>query len=234
MAENNNQILTGRQQLINTIQQNQDNKLDSQNNQSQSPDVIFGSKNNCSPDVVFGNQFENKTLEKDDSEEELKKKKENFLEDMKKEGLKENQLKKLAEIPVKEKSDYFFFVLVASTALGGPIGFALASLACEKLGIQPGGVIGDSRSFNPDKITTPIIKALNEIVLAVNNNGYDETLAPSLITGFKSAVDLVKEEVNPKNQPIPTSAECLGEANNSKHTTKVENQEASQEKSKNI
>ncbi len=234
MAENNNQILTGKQQPINTIQQNQDNKLDSQNNQSQSPDVIFGSKNNCSPDVVFGNQFENKTLEKDDSEEELKKKKENFLEDMKKEGLKENQLKKLAEIPVKEKSDYFFFVLVASTALGGPIGFALASLACEKLGIQPGGVIGDSRSFNPDKITTPIIKALNEIVLAVNNNGYDETLAPSLITGFKSAVDLVKEEVNPKNQPTPTSAKCLGEANNSKHTTKVENQEASQEKSKNI
>ena len=179
--------------------------------------------------------FENKTLEKDDSEEELKKKKENFLEDMKKEGLKENQLKKLAEIPVKEKSDYFFFALVASTALGGPIGFALASLACEKLGIQPGGVIGDSRSFNPDKITTPIIKTLNEIVLAVNKDyGYDKSLAPSLITGFKSAVDLVKEEVNPKNQPIPTSAKCLGEANNSKHTTKVENQEASQEKSKNI
>ena len=229
MAENNNQILTGKQQPINTIQQNKDNKLDSQNNQSQSPDVIFGSKNNRSPDVIFGNQFENKTLEKDDSEEELKKKKENFLEDMKKEGLKENQLKKLAEIPVKEKSDYFFFVLVASTALGGPIGFALASLACEKLGIQPGGVIGDPRSFNPDKITTPIIKALNEIVLAVNKDyGYDKSLAPALITGFKSAVALLKEKVNPKNQPVPTSAECLGEANNSKHTTKVENQEASQ------
>jgi len=227
MAENNNQILTGRQQP-NTIQQNKDNELDSQNNQSQSPAVIFGSKEN--------NQ-EQDELELDSKQNDLEREKQKILKNLEnQEGFtdadrknNENKLKKLAEIPVKEKSDYFFFVLVASTALGGPIGFALASLACEKLGIQPGGVIGNSRSFNPDKITTPIIKALNEIVLAVNKDyGYDKSLAPALITGFKSAVALLKEEVNPKNQHVPTSAECLGEANNSKHTTKVENQEASQ------
>ena len=215
MAENNNQILTGKQTVVNAIQKNQkqDNELDSQNNQSHSPSAIFS------------NQFENENLEKDDSEEELGGKKKNFLEVMKNEGLKENQLKKLAEIPVKEKSDYFFFVLVASTAIGGPIGFVLASLACEKLGIQPGGVIEDSRSFNSDAITTPIIKTLNEIVLAINkHDGYDKSLAPALITGFKSAVDLVKEKVNPKNQPIPTSAECLGEAKNSKHVSEAKNQ----------
>ncbi len=215
MAENNNQILTGKQTVVNTIQKNQkqDNELDSQNNQSHSPSAIFS------------NQFENENLEKDDSEEELGGKKKNFLEVMKNEGLKENQLKKLAEIPVKEKSDYFFFVLVASTAIGGPIGFVLASLACEKLGIQPGGVIEDSRSFNSDAITTPIIKTLNEIVLAINkHDGYDKSLAPALITGFKSAVDLVKEKFNPKNKTKPTSAKCLGEAKNLKHSAEVEKQ----------
>lgn len=234
MAESNNQILTGKQQPINTIQQNKDNKLDSQNNQSQSPAVIFGSKEN--------NQ-EQDELELDSKQNDLEREKQKILKNLENQEVftdadrknNENKLKKLAEIPVKEKNEYFFFVLVASTAIGGPIGFALASLACEKLGIQPGGVIGDSRNFNPDKITTPIIKTLNEIVLAVNKDyGYDKSLAPALITGFKSAVDLVKEEVNPKNQPVPTSAECLGEANNSKHTTKVENQKVSQGNSKNI
>ena len=182
----------------------------------QLPDVVFVNNDDKAqlPDVFFAK-----------NDKELEKKKKEFLEDMKKEGLKENQLKKLAEIPVQEKNDYFFFVLVASTALGGPVGFALASLACEKLGIQPGGVIGDSRSFNPDTITTPIIKALNEIVLAVNQDyGYDKSLAPALISGFKSAVALVKEKFNPKKKVSPISAKCLGEANNSKHTTKVENQ----------
>jgi len=224
MTENNNQILTGRQQP-NTIQQNKDNELDSQNNQSQSSAVIFDSKEN--------NQ-EQDELELDSKQNDLEREKQKILKNLKnQEGFtdadrknNENKLKKLAEIPVKEKSDYFFFVLVASTALGGPIGFALASLACEKLGIQPSGVIGDSRSFNPDKITTPIIKYLNEIVLAVNKDydGYDKSLAPALITGFKSAVDFVKKEFNPKNKTEPTSAKCLGEAKNLEHVPKVENQ----------
>ena len=260
MAENNNQILIGKQQA-NTVKENQnkDNELPkggpavifgskveelkqkylsklpdlvlTKNDDTiQLPDVVFVNNDDKTqlPDVVFVNN-DDKTQLPDvffaKNDKELEKKKKEFLEDMKKEGLKENQLKKLAEIPVNEKSDYFFFVLVASTALGGPVGFALASLACEKLGIQPGGVIGDSRSFNPDTITTPIIKALNEIVLAVNQDyGYDKSLAPALISGFKSAVALVKEKFNPKKKVSPISAKCLGEANNSKHTTEVENQ----------
>ncbi|MCE2687590.1 MAG: hypothetical protein LW595_03465, partial [Rickettsiales bacterium] len=64
-----------------------------------------------------------------------------------------------------------------------------------------------------------------EIVVAVNkHDGYDKSLAPALITGFKSAVDLIKEEVNPKNQTTPTSKQCLGEAKESKHVSKFKNQ----------
>ncbi len=235
MKKINQEIITGKQPA-NTVQQNkEDNELDSQNNQSRSLDVIFGSKNNC-PDVIFGSKENNQEqdgLELDSKQNDLEREKQKILKNLEnQEGFtdadrknNENKLKKLAEIPVKEKSDYFFFVLVASTAIGGPIGFALASLACEKLGIQPGGVIEDSRSFNSDAITTPIIKTLNEIILAVNQyDSYDKSLAPALITGFKSAVDLIKEEVNPKNQTTPTSKQCLGEAKESKHVSKFKNQ----------
>ena len=253
MAENNNQLLTGKQQE-NPVEKGPDDlsnpeqkgpavivakvKELERKHLSELPDVVL-TKNDDTiqlPDVVFVNN-DDKTQLPDvffaKNDKELEKKKKELLEDLKnQEGFTDvdkannkNKLKKLAEIPVNEKSDYFFFVLVASTALGGPIGFALASLACEKLGIQPGGVIGDSRSFNPDTITTPIIKALNEIVLAVNQDyGYDKSLAPALISGFKSAVALVKEKFNPKKKVSPISAKCLGEANNSKHTTEVENQ----------
>ena len=203
------------------------------NDESKSnPDLAFTKNNESSnPDFVF-------------TTNDLEEKKKKLLEDLKNhkdfsdadKADNENKLKKLAEIPVKEKSDYFFFVLVASTAIGGPIGFALASLACEKLGIQPGGLIGDSRNFNPNAIATPIIESINKVVLAVNkHDGYDKSLVPTLITGFKSAVELIKEELDsikeefyPTKKPTPITAECLGEAKNLKHSAEVKNQENSQ------
>ena len=72
MAENNNQILTGRQQP-NTIQQNKDNELDSQNNQSQSPAVIFGSKEN--------NQKQD-ALELDSKQNDLEREKQKILKNL--------------------------------------------------------------------------------------------------------------------------------------------------------
>ena len=235
-----NEILTGKQE--NPVQKNQNNDKSQQQNilQQNTPAVIFNSevenkikksnvvfaKNDDSlPDVVF--------IEND--KEDLEKKKKELLEDLKnQEGFtdvdkanNENKLKKLAEIPVKEKNDYFFFVLVASTAIGGPVGFALASLACEKLGIQPGGVIGDSRSFNSDAITSPIMKSFNKIISAVNENkGYDE--------GLNNSISALKAIIFPKKEVSPISAKCLGEAKIAKHATSIENQEANQGKSKNI
>ena len=221
MAENNNQLLTGKQQE-NPVEKGPD---DLSNPEQKGPAVIFNSEveskikksnDDSLPDVVF--------IEND--KEDLEKKKKELLEDLKnQEGFtdvdkanNENKLKKLAEIPVKEKNDYFFFVLVASTAIGGPVGFALASLACEKLGIQPGGVIGDSRSFNSDAITSPIMKSFNKIISAVNENkGYDE--------GLNNSISALKAIIFPKKEVSPISAKCLGE---------TKNQEANQGESNNI
>ncbi len=238
-----------------------DPELDFQQNQSSdfNPEVVFGSEfNNIDkqneakktlekhltiPDLVFTNN-DDKDVESKNSaqqkkmEEELNKRKENFLEDMKKEGLKENQLKNLAKIPVKEKNDYFFFVLVTATALGGPVGFAVASLACEKLGFQLGGVIRDSRNFNPDPIVNKIMKPVLEFTNFINTpiDGYDRSFAPALYCvledKFKEyatpALSYIKEKFIPRNNAKPNSAECLGEAKNLEHVGKVKNQEAGQ------
>ena len=261
MAENNNQLLTGKQQE-NPVQEDQNKALfnPEQNKDNELPkgghDVIFNQNNESqqqnilqqnTPAVIFSSEVKNKIkksnvvfAKNDDSlpdvvfiendKEDLEKKKKELLEDLKnQEGFtdvdkanNENKLKKLAEIPVKEKNDYFFFVLVASTAIGGPVGFALASLACEKLGIQPGGVIGDSRSFNSDAITSPIMKSFNKIISAVNENkGYDEGLNNSI----SALASELKAIIFPKKEVSPISAKCLGE---------TKNQEANQGESNNI
>lgn len=229
------------------------------------PDFVFTTNNDESksnPDLAFTKNNESSNPDFVFTTNDLEEKKKKLLEDLKNQKdfsdadreNNENKLKKLAEIPVKEKNDYFFFVLVASTALGGPVGFALASIAC-KNGFQLGGVIGDSSNLNPDQFMKTLGYSLLDVFFYDKNNskiadplavfsqklnkefdsGYDKSLATALITGFKSAVELIKEELDsikeefyPTKKPTPITAECLGEAKNLKHSAEVKNQENSQ------